>query len=162
MQASALTATSCTATPLGSHGIADRHEGAPTRGRRAAESWVEPGTGQRYPVAYPAYRRTREAEEKPLARHRKLGPDIDHYVWRQWQESTIPDVEVVLIVRPDAPPRLRRIVSGVLCAIRRGQPAGEAIRQVAGRFGLRQMRARACIKACLGFEVRPREEVFSR
>jgi hypothetical protein len=45
-------------------------------------------------------------------------------------------------------------VGEVLRAIRRGKPAGDAIRYVARRFGLRHTRARALITAGIDFEVR--------
>jgi hypothetical protein len=113
--------------------------------------WVEPGTLRPYPLAYRAYRRAREAEEKAPPRHRALGPDIDHYVW---QRGLIPATqEVGLAMRPDTSPRIRRIVAEVLRAIRRGQPAGAAIRRVAKRFGLRQTQARAFIAASIRCEV---------
>lgn len=120
-----------------------------------ATYWIEPGTDHAYPLSFRAYRRAREAEEKPLSRHRTLGPDIDHYVWRRGLNLQTPGVEVRLTVRADAPPRIRRIVSEVLRAIRRGHPAGDAIRHVSRRFGLRQTNARAFITACIGFEIRP-------
>jgi hypothetical protein len=68
---------------------------------------------------------------------------------------------VLLTVRQDAPPRIRRIVAEILRAIRRGQPAGDAIRHVARRFGLRHTRAREFITACIGFEIRPRPGAMS-
>ena len=114
--------------------------------------WVDPGTDQVYPLSYRAYRQTREAEEKTPARHRTLGPDVDHYVWRQ---GLSPGAEVSLTVRPDAPLRIRRMVVEVLRSIRRGQPAGDAIRHVSRRFGIAQTRARAFITASIDFEVRP-------
>lgn len=120
--------------------------------------WTEPNTSHTYPIAYPAYRRTREAEEKPLPRHRGLGPEIDHYVWQRWQGRAASAAEVRLTLRPGAPPRVQRIVAEILRAIRRGQSAGEAIRHVSRRFGLRQTRARAFITACLCFEVVPRAD----
>jgi len=120
--------------------------------------WVDPSTYHEYPMSYRAYRRTREAEEKPLPRHRVLGPDVDHYAWRRRQGLAGPHVEVRLIVRPGAPPRVQRIVAEILRAIRRGEPAGKAIRHVARRFGLRHTRARAFITANLGFEALPRPE----
>ena len=116
--------------------------------------WLDPGTAAIYPVSYPAYRQAREAEEKPLPRHRTLGHDIDHYVWRRGLDPAS-DAEVCLTVRPDAPVRIRRMVAEVLRSIRRGQPAGDAIRHVSRRFGLAQPRARAFFSACIEFEVRP-------
>lgn len=124
-------------------------------------SWTEPHTSHAYPVAYPAYRRTREAQEKPLPRHRGLGPEIDHYVWRRWQGRATPAAEVRLTLRPGAPPRVQRMVAEILRAIRRGHSAGEAIRHVSRRFGLRQTRARAFITACLCVEVVPRAEAVA-
>jgi hypothetical protein len=118
--------------------------------------WVDPGTDQMYPLSYRAYRQTREAEEKTPPRHRTLGPDVDHYVWRRGLGPGTPEAEVSLTVRPDAPLRIRRLVAEVLRSIRRGQPAGDAIRQVSRRFGLAQTRARAFITASIDFEVRPR------
>src|SRR5262245_38684370 len=99
--------------------------------------WVDPGTNHVYPLSYWAYRRAREAEERMPARHRAFAADIDLYLWGRGLGEGDRDVEVHLTVRPDAPPRVRRIVAEVLRAIRRGQPASEAIRQVARRFGLR-------------------------
>jgi hypothetical protein len=114
-----------------------------------------------YPLSYRAYRRTREAEEKAPPRHRTLGPDVDHYLWRQGRNPETSEVEVHLTVRPEAPPRVRRIIAEVLRGIRRGQPAGDAIRHVARRFGLRHMRARAFITAGIAFEVRPRHDALA-
>jgi hypothetical protein len=120
---------------------------------RGGTIWIDPGTAHIYPVSFRAYRRAREAEEKPLARHRALGPDIDHYVWRR-DQALAPDSEVCLVLKPSTSPRIRRIISEILGAIGRGDPAAKAIRLVARRFDLRPMRARALIMACLGFEVR--------
>jgi hypothetical protein len=117
--------------------------------------WVEPGSDQAYPVAFEAYRRAREAEEKTPARHRTLGPDVDHYVWRQ-RHASREQVDVLLVVHPDAPHRIRRIVAEILRAIRRGVPAGEAIRDVGRRFGLRHARVRVFLAGCLGFELQRR------
>jgi hypothetical protein len=146
----------------GSRGIADPPgEGSAAVAILGAACWLDPGTERIYPTSYRAYRRTREAEEKPLPRHRTLGPDVDHYVWRRGMGSTGLEVEVLLTVRQDAPPRIRRIVAEILRAIRRGQPAGHAIRHVARRFGLRHTRAREFITACIGFEIRPRPGAMS-
>src|SRR5262245_38640437 len=103
--------------------------------------WVEPGTRVAYPTSYWAYRRTREAEEKPPPRHRGFGPEIDRYISRRWRGPVAADVDVVLSFRPEASPRVQRMVGEVLRAIRRGRPAGEAIRHVARRFGLRAAHA---------------------
>jgi hypothetical protein len=118
------------------------------------DRWVEPGTSVLYPTAYGAYRRAREAQEKTPARHCGLGPEVDRHVWRRWQMPAAGDVDVVLTVRPEASPRVQRIVSEVLRSIRRGRPAGDAIRRVARRFGLRQSHARAFITDAIGFETR--------
>jgi hypothetical protein len=107
-------------------------------------------------MSYPAYRRAREAQEKTPPRHRGLGPEVDRYLARGWRESSEPDVDIVLTFRPGAPPRLRRIVGEVLRAIRRGQPARDAIRHVAWQFGLRHARACALITAGIDYEVRSR------
>jgi hypothetical protein len=115
--------------------------------------WVEPGTHQEYPMSYLAYRRAREAQEKRPARHRSLGPEVDHYLSRRWRDSPVPEVDIVLTFRPGTPPRLRRLVAEVLRAIRRGRPARDAIRLVARRFGLRHARAYALITAGVDFEV---------
>jgi len=119
--------------------------------------WIEPGTQREYPISYLAYRRAREAQEKTPPRHRGLGPEVDRYLARGWRESPEPDVDVVLTFRPGTPPRLRRIVAEVLRAIRRGEPAGDAIRHVARRFGLRRARACALITAGIDYEVRSRQ-----
>src|SRR6266496_1210623 len=68
------------------------HEGAdrPRLASVRTGSWIEPGTRQAYPTSYHAYRRAREAEEKPLARHRALGADVDHYLWRRWRHEHSP------------------------------------------------------------------------
>ncbi len=143
-------------------------EGAEDAGRTVqtpapvdASTWIEPGTGRAYPMSYAAYRRAREAEEKPLPRHRTLGPDVDRYLWRRWRGAAAPEVDIILTVRADAPPRVRRIVAEVLLAIRRGQSAGHAIRRVSWRFGLRHSRALECIAASLGFEARARQDALS-
>jgi len=113
--------------------------------------WIDPGTREAYPLAYGAYRRKREAQEKRPPRHRQLGPDIDYFLWRRWQ-TMASDVEIVLAVRPDAPLRVQRLVAHVLVAIRRGRSASEAIRRVARQFGLRHGRACAFITAGITFE----------
>jgi hypothetical protein len=122
--------------------------------------WVEPGTAHCYPLSYGAYCRVREAQEKPPARHRTLGPDIDYYLWRH-RRHLAADVDVLLIVREDTPPRIRRIIAEILVAIRRGHPADDAIRHVSRRFGLRPARARALITPCIGFEAHACPEEFS-
>lgn len=124
----------------------------------ATAEWIDPGTRHTYPMPYLAYRRIREAEEKRPPRHRSLGPDVENHLSRRRRDRVVPELEVLMTVRPDTPPRVRRIVAEVLRAIRRGQPAGDAIRQVSRRFGLRHGRARACITAYVGFEVRPRQD----
>ena len=111
-----------------------------------AACWIEPGTRDVYPVAYGAYRRKREAQEKRPPRHRQLGPDIDHLVWRRCLTS-VSDVDIVLAIRPGTPPRIQRMVSEVLARIRRGRSASQAIRDVARRFSLRHGRALAFIAA---------------
>jgi len=118
------------------------------------ECWVEPGTLVTYPIAYGAYRRAREAQEKTPARHRGLGPEVDRHVWRRWSLPAAADVDVVLTFRPGASPRVQRIVSEVLRSIRRGRPAGDAIRHVARRFGLRHSHARAFITDAIALETR--------
>jgi len=123
--------------------------------------WVDPGTEQVYPLSYRAYRQAREAEEKTPSRHRTLGPDIDHYVWRRGLAQQMAETEVSLTVRSDTPERIRRMIADVLRSIRRGQPAGDAIRHVSRRFGLRQTRARAFVAASIGFEVRARQTDWS-
>jgi hypothetical protein len=107
-----------------------------------------------YPVAYGAYRRAREAQERTPARHCGLGPEVDRHVWRRWRMPAVSRVDVVLTFRPGASPRVQRIVSEVLRSIRRGRPAGDAIRRVARRFGLRQSHARAFITGAIGYETR--------
>jgi hypothetical protein len=122
--------------------------------------WVEPSTHMVYPMSYQAYRRTREAQEKPPPRHCTLGAEIDRHVWRQWQRPAVSEVDVILAFRQGAPPRVQRLVGEVLRAIRRGRPAGEAIRRAARRFGLRQTCARAFITAGITVERRPREDTM--
>jgi len=112
-------------------------------------------------LSFSAYRRTREAQEKFPPRHRGLGPEIDRYVWRRWQRSPAETVDVVLTFRPGTSPRVQRIVGEVLRAIRRGQPATDAIHQVARRFGLRHANARAFISAGLRFEMLPRHDAMA-
>jgi hypothetical protein len=127
--------------------------------RRAdAECWVDPGTRLAYPTVYAAYRRTRETQEKSPPRHCGLGREVDLYVWRRWQRPRAGDVDVVLTFRPGTSPRVQRIVGEVLRAIRRGQAAGNAIRRVARRFGLRHGHAHAFITAGIGFEIHIRHE----
>jgi len=145
-----------------SHGVKDvGDDGSALGGIPEASYWVEPGTSHAYPMSYQAYRRTREAEEKPPPRHRGLGSEIDHYVWRRWRRAAVPDVEVLLTFRPGAPPRVRRIVAEILLAIRRGESPGKSIRRVARQFGLRHTRALAFITAAIGFEMRPRQDAPS-
>jgi hypothetical protein len=126
------------------------------------DHWVEPRTGTAYPVRYEAYRRMREAQERPLPGHRKLGPDVDRYVWQRWGHSPSPDVEILLTLRTDTPTRIRRLVADILRAIRHGRPAPDAIREVSRQFGLRPARTRACLAACLGFAALPRGDALSR
>jgi len=125
------------------------------------EHWVEPGTNRTYPLSYWAYRRTREAQEKSPARHCTLGPEVDRYVWRRWRGPAASELHVVLTFRPGASPRIQRIVGEVLRAIRRGQPAGDAIRRVARRFGLRNAHARAFITDAIAYEVRARVDLMA-
>lgn len=128
----------------------------------ASDHWIEPRTRHAYPVRYDAYRRMRETQERPLAGHRGLGPDVDHYVWHRWGPGRAPDVEILLTLREDTPARIRRLVGEILRAIRRGRPAADAIREVSRRFGLRPARTRACLAACLGFTALPRGDELSR
>ena len=121
------------------------------------ECWIEPDTRLAYPIAYGAYRRTREAQEKRPPRHRTLDPEIDRYVWRCWRRPVVADVDVVLTFRDGVSPRIQRIVGAVLREIGRGSPAAVAIRHAARRFGLRQGQARAFITAGIGFELRARD-----
>lgn len=146
--------------PAALHGHAIEDAGV-TRPPAGSAYWVDPGTDQVYPLSYRAYRQTREAEEKTPPRHRTLGPDVDHYVWRRGLCPGTPEAEVSLTVRPDAPLRIRRMVAEVLRSIRRGQPAGDAIRHVSRRFGLAQTRARAFIIASIDFEVRPQQDAIA-
>jgi hypothetical protein len=120
--------------------------------------WIEPGTGHMYPLSYGAYRRAREAEEKRLPRHQTLGPMVDYHVWQRERGQSAHDVDVMLRIRADVPPRIRRMISEVLLAIRRGHPAPDAIRQAARRFGLRHERTRSFIAAAVNFEMRSRHE----
>ena len=113
--------------------------------------WIEPGTDDAYPIAYRAYRQKRESQEKRPARHRQLGPDIEHLVWRRCQ-TTVSDVDIVLAVRPGTPPRIQRMVAEVLSSIKRGRSASQAIRDVARRFSLRHGRARAFISSNITLE----------
>ena len=126
-----------------------------------SEYWVDPGTDQMYPLAYRAYRQAREAEEKTPARHRTLGPDVDYDVWRRGRNPGAPEAEVSLIVRTNAPLRIRRMVAEVLRSIRRGQPPADAIRHVSRRFGLAQTRVRAFITASIDFEVQPAPDTIA-
>ena len=126
----------------------------------SAQSWVEPGTRLIYPTSYGAYRRIREAQEKTPARHCTLGPEVDRRIWRRWCSPAAHDVDVVLVLRPGTPPRVRRIVSEVLRAIRRGRPAAEAIRHVARRFGLRHAHTREFISAAIAFEARASDDAL--
>ena len=134
MNSSLVTRTSCA------------EEGSASTGR-----WAEPGTAHWYPLPFLAYRRMREAEDKPHSRHRAFGQDIDHYLWRH-RRHLAGDVDVLLTVRENTPPRIRRMIAEILVAIRRGHPADDAIRHVSRRFGLRPGRTRALITPCLGFE----------
>lgn len=125
------------------------------------ECWVDPQTRRTYPVRFEAYRRKREAEERPPSGHRVLGPDVDGYVWRRWGAGLSRDVEVLLTLPPNTSPRIRRLVAEILRGIARGRPAAEAIRQVSRRFGLRQSRTRECLTVCVGVATRPRGDALS-
>jgi hypothetical protein len=125
------------------------------------EHWVEPGTHRTYPLSYWAYRRTREAQEKSPPRHCTLGPEVDRYVWHRWRGPAASELDVVLTFRPGVSPRIQRIVGEVLRAIRRGQPAREAIRRVARRFGLRHAHARAFITDAIAYEMRARVDLMA-
>jgi hypothetical protein len=116
---------------LGADGVSG--EGALHDELAGPARWVEPGTAHCYPLSYGAYYR------------RHLAADVD----------------VLLIVREDTPPRIRRIIAEILVAIRRGHPADDAIRHVSRRFGLRPARARALITPCIGFEAHACPEEFS-
>ena len=124
--------------------------------------WLQPGTGHIYPLEFEAYRRRREAEERPLRGHRGLGPDVDRYVWQRWGHRDAQDVEIVLTVRADASPRIRRLVAEVLRRMRRGRSAGDAIRQVSRRFSLRQTQIRTWLAGSLGFTTRSRGDAITR
>jgi hypothetical protein len=141
----------CSVTPHGGVAEAADVTGPPT----GSAHWVDPGTDQVYPLSYRAYRQAREAEERMPSRHRTLGPDVDYNVWRRGLSPGAPEAEVSLNVRPNAPPRIRRMIAEVLRSIRRGQPAAEAIRDVSRRFGLAQSRVRAFITASIDFQVQP-------
>lgn len=147
----------CSATPHG--GVVNDTDVTGLLARSAC--WVDPGTDQVYPLSYRAYRQAREAEEKMPSRHRTLGPDVDYDVWRRGLSLWASGAEVFLIVRPNAPLRIRRMVAEVLRSIRRGQPAAEAIRHVSRRFGLAQTRARAFITASIDFEVQPHPDALA-
>lgn len=138
-----------------------RRQGVPGIDPRT-EQWLEPRTHHAYPVRFEAYRRVREAQERPLPGHRRLGPDVDRYVWQRWGRSPSPDVDIVLTVRTGTPLRIRRLVADVLRAIRGGRPAADAIREVSRRFGLRPARTRACLTGWLAFTVVPRGDALSR
>src|SRR5262245_64151012 len=103
--------------------------------------WADPRTRQAYPLAYDAYRRAREAEDPSPPRHQRLEPAADQYAWDRWRVTSSPEVEVLLTMHPDAPPRIRRMAEEIIRAIRRGRPAAEAIRKVSRRFGLSRARA---------------------
>jgi len=124
--------------------------------------WIEPCTGRSYPTNFEAYRRQRETEERPQRAHRTMGPDVDRYVWRRWGSERTDDVEVVLTLRSNTPPRIRRVIGEILRGIRRGATAAFVIQQVSSRFKLRQARMRACLAACLGFTRRARGDALSR
>jgi hypothetical protein len=124
--------------------------------------WIEPCTGKSYPLAFEAYRRQRETEERPHRAHRTMGPDVDEYVWRRWGNERSNDVEVEMTLRPNTPPRIRRLIGEVLRGIRRGATAAFVIQQVSTRFKLRQARMRACLAACLGITKRARGDALSR
>ena len=130
-------------------------------GARYSDYWIDPRTGHVYPLTFEAYRREREAEERPLRAHRVLTPDVDWHVWQRWGKTRSADVEILLTVRADTPPRIRRLVAEVLRGIRRGRSAADAMRQVSRRFSLPQRRMRACLTACLGFTARARGDAVS-
>ena len=138
----------------------NREERTPARGEE--RYWVEPHTGQAYPVAFEAYRRRREAEERPPSRQRGLGPDVDCYVWRRWGNRQSADVEVLLTLRDGTSPRIRCLFTQILCAIRRGRSARDAIRRVSRRFGLRERQTRSCLAGCMAFTTCPRGDALSR
>jgi hypothetical protein len=123
--------------------------------------WVEPGTRRIYPLAFKAYRRCREAEERPRSGHRGLGPSVDSYVWRRWGNMNSPRVEILLTLRAETSPRVRRLAAEILRVIRRGRTAREAIRRISRRFGLRQAQTRAHLAACVGFTTRSRGDTIS-
>jgi hypothetical protein len=130
-----------------------------TIGGPLTECWMEPGTHRTYPTSYWAYRRTREAQEKTPARHCALGREVDRYAWRRWRGPMASNIDVILTFRPGVSPRIQRIVSEVLRAIRRGRPAPEAIRRVARRFGLRHTHARAFITEAIAYELHARGDL---
>ena len=119
-----------------------------------AGGWTEPGTAQAYPFAYEAYRRLRETEEKPLPRHQFLGCEADRHVWRVWRVRPNARVDVLLKLRHNASPRIRRIVAAILASIRRGHSPDEAIRLTAKRFGLRSARVRTCLATHVNFDLK--------
>jgi len=124
--------------------------------------WIEPHTHHTYPLAFEAYRKQREAEERPRPRHRGLGPDVDGYVWRRWGNTRSPDVEIHLTLRADTSHRIRRLVAEILRSIQRGRSAKDAIQRASRRFGLRKTQTRACLAASVGFTPSPRGDAISR
>ena len=127
----------------------------PPRGASASSGcWIEPGTQEAYPVAFDAYRRKREAQDRRPSRFRQMGPDIEHMLWRRLASAS--DVDIVLAFRPGVSPRIKRLVGQVLRSIRRGRSAREAIRRIARRFGLRPGWARAFIAGGIVLERHPR------
>jgi hypothetical protein len=62
-------------------------------------------------------------------------------------------VDVLLTLRRNASPRIRRIVAAILASIRRGHPPETAIRLAAKRFGLPSGRVRACLADHVGFHL---------
>src|SRR5262249_44630118 len=119
-----------------------------------ADGWTDPGTAHAYPVAFEAYRRLRDAEEKQLPRHQLLGCDVDRHVCRLWPVPPNARVYVLLTLHHDASPRIRRIVVPILAAIRRGPSPDDAIRLTAKRFGLRSARVRTCLATHVNFDLR--------
>jgi hypothetical protein len=123
----------------------------------AVDRWTDPGTAQAYPFAYEAYRRLREAQDKPLPRHQILGGQVDHHVWRRWCLRRSSRVDVLLTLRGETSPRVRRMVAAILASIRRGRAPEEAIRLTSKRFGLPQSRIRACLAASMRVDLQRRE-----
>jgi hypothetical protein len=117
---------------------------------RLGARWREPETRHVYPFAFESYRQMREREERWPPRHERLGYQVEHRQWEQWTSRG--GLEDVFEVRPEAPPRIQRLIGGVLRSIGSGTPADRAISHASRQLRVTPSRVRAWIAAHIRYQ----------